>query len=60
MQVDLAVSTLSDMTKKNRAAVALGRRGGKARAKALTKARRSEIARLGGAASWKNRKKKIT
>jgi hypothetical protein len=41
---------------KNPAAVALGRRGGlkggKARAQSLTKARRSEIARLAAEARW--------
>ena len=57
MRERVPLSTLSDMTTKNRAAVLLGRRGGQARAKALTKAQRSEIARKGGAASWKTRKK---
>ncbi|HEY5743738.1 MAG TPA: hypothetical protein VIS99_14485 [Terrimicrobiaceae bacterium] len=42
---------------KNEAAVALGRlgglKGGKARAKALTKKQRSEIARLAAIARWK-------
>jgi len=42
---------------RNSAAVALGRlgglKGGKARAKALTKKQRSEIARLAAAARWK-------
>lgn len=44
---------------KNPAAVALGRlgasKGGKARAKALSKARRSAIARKGGLNRWKNK-----
>jgi hypothetical protein len=44
--------------KKNPAAVALGRagglKGGKARAKKLTAKRRSEIARQGGKARWRN------
>jgi hypothetical protein len=38
--------------KKNSAAVALGRRGGKARSKKLTAAKRSEVARMGAAARW--------
>jgi len=38
--------------KKNPAAVALGRRGGKARSKKLGKKQRKEIARLGGRARW--------
>ncbi len=41
------------MPKKNPAAVQLGRRGGKARSKALSKQKRREIARLGGLARWK-------
>jgi hypothetical protein len=41
---------------KNPAAVALGRKGGKARAKALTKAELSKIGKLAAAARWaKNR-----
>lgn len=39
--------------KKNPAAVSLGTRGGKARAKKLSKKRRKEIARLGGLKRWK-------
>jgi len=39
---------------KNKAAVALGRRGGSARAKALTKEERSAIARKAGKARWAN------
>jgi hypothetical protein len=35
------------------AAVALGRKGGSARAKALTPAKRREIARVAAAARWK-------
>ncbi len=38
------------MKKKNKHAAALGRIGGPARAKALTPARRREIARMGGIA----------
>jgi general stress protein YciG len=41
------------MPKKNPAAVQLGRRGGKARGKKLSKEKRKEIARLGGLARWK-------
>jgi hypothetical protein len=43
------------MAKKNPAAVALGRKGGKARAKALTKADRSEAARKAVQARWARR-----
>ncbi len=39
---------------KNAAAVALGRKGGKARAKATTKAQRTKIARQGAKARWRN------
>jgi general stress protein YciG len=39
--------------KKNSAAIALGRKGGKERAKRLTPERRSEIARQGGIARQK-------
>jgi len=41
------------MKKKLSAAVALGRRGGKARAKKLSKQERSEIARKGAQARWR-------
>lgn len=54
----LALGRLSDMTKKNRSAVALGRRGGKARAKALTKAERVASAKMAIAARWKGHVKK--
>ncbi len=37
---------------KNKAAVELGRKGGQARAKNLTKAKRSEIARKAAAKRW--------
>lgn len=40
---------------KNKAAAALGRKGGKARAKALTKAERSESARKAVRARWAKR-----
>jgi len=39
--------------KKNPAAVMLGKRGGKARAKKLSKRKRKEIAQQGGLARWK-------
>ena len=38
---------------KNKAAVELGRKGGQARAKKLSKKRRSEIAQRAAAARWK-------
>jgi len=41
------------MRKKLAAAVELGRRGGKARARKLSEARRQEIARNGGKARWR-------
>lgn len=37
----------------------MGKKGGLARAKKLTKERRIEIARLGGLSKAKNRKKKL-
>ena len=40
---------------KNKAAVALGRKGGKARAENLSKWRRTEIARKAAAARWKKK-----
>lgn len=43
---------------KNAAAVALGRKGGAARAKALGKAERVRIARKAAKALWKSRKTK--
>jgi hypothetical protein len=39
--------------KKNPAAVALGKRGGKARLKKLTPEKRSEVAKIAAAARWK-------
>lgn len=47
-----------DMTDdgKDAAAVSLGRRGGKARAKTLTAAQRAEIASAGAAARWKKKR----
>lgn len=44
---------------KNRAAAALGRLGGKARAEILTKEQRSESARRAAQARWARTKKKI-
>ena len=38
---------------KSKAAVELGRKGGRARAKSIKKARRVEIAKKGAAARWK-------
>jgi hypothetical protein len=49
----LAFSNIDRMTKKNRAAVSLGRRGGKARAKNLTAEQLSAIARKANAVRWK-------
>jgi len=43
---------LAAMTRKLSAAVALGRRGGKARAKKLNKAERTKIARKAAQARW--------
>lgn len=40
---------------KDAAAVSLGKRGGKARAKALTPKQRAEIAAAGAAARWKKK-----
>lgn len=39
---------------KNKAAVALGKKGGEARAKALTPGRRKQLAKKAAAARWKN------
>jgi hypothetical protein len=44
------------MTPKNAAAVALGKRGGKARAKNLTAEQRSESARVASEARWAKEK----
>ena len=60
MIVDMSTGQLPVIVKpakeKNAAAVALGRlgglKGGKARAKALTKTQREDIAKLGAAARW--------
>jgi hypothetical protein len=45
------------MTKKHSGAVQLGKLGGKARSKKLTKEQRKKIARLGGLARWKKAKR---
>jgi hypothetical protein len=45
------------MAKKNPAAVALGKKGGKARLKKLTPEQRTEIARKAGKAGGRGRKK---
>lgn len=47
------------MTPKNRAAVELGRRGGKARAQRLTAEERSEAARKAVEARWAKQKERI-
>lgn len=46
------------MPKKHPGAVQLGKLGGKARNKKLSKQQRKEIARLGGLARWKKTKRK--
>jgi hypothetical protein len=54
----IATGEMDDLTTddgKNAAAVALGRMGGKARAEALGKRKRSEIAKAAAAARWKAR-----
>jgi hypothetical protein len=55
----IATGDLADVTTdegKNAAAVALGRMGGKARAAALTRRKRTEIARKGAVIRWGKRK----
>lgn len=47
---------LRGMRKKHRGAMQLGKLGGKARSKKLSKKQRHEIARLGGLARWKKAK----
>jgi hypothetical protein len=52
----IAVGELEDVITdegKNAAAVALGRKGGRARAKSITAKRRSEIARKGARTRWR-------
>jgi hypothetical protein len=48
---------MSEMARKNPAAVALGRRGGQARAKNLTSEQRKEAARKAVQARWAKAKK---
>lgn len=61
--VDLSVGeaddskNLPDDTGKDPAAVALGKKGGKARAQSLGKARRIAIARKAAKTRWENKKK---
>jgi len=52
--VDIATGQVQDAAedKRNPAAVEMGRKGGAARATALTKKRRSEIARKAAAKRW--------
>lgn len=52
---DIATGQVQDAVedKRDPAAVALGQRGGKARADSLTKKRRAEIARRAAKARWK-------
>lgn len=61
--VDLSVGEADDSTNmpdesgKDPAAVALGKKGGAARAASLSKARRSEIATKAAATRWKQKRK---
>ena len=58
MIAKIATGEIEDVTTedgKNAAAVALGRMGGKARAAAMSKKRRKEIARQAAESRWKNR-----
>jgi hypothetical protein len=58
MFAKIATGEIEDATTndgKNAAAVALGKRGGEARAAALGKRKRAEIARKAAAARWKSR-----
>jgi hypothetical protein len=56
---DIATGQVEDKTedKRNQAAVGLGSKGGKARAKNLTKEQRAEIARKGATARWARSKR---
>lgn len=53
--MDIATGELENDSR-NPAAVALGSMGGKARAKALTKKKRTEIAKKGAAKRWASKK----
>ena len=59
MVAKIATGEVKDSTKtddgKNMAAVELGRKGGRARAKKLTKEQRREIARKAAAARWQKK-----
>lgn len=52
---DIATGQIEDAPGKDEAAVALGRKGGKARAAAMTPERRAEIARKAAAKRWSKR-----
>jgi hypothetical protein len=54
---DIATGQVQDTAEDHRdpAAVALGQRGGKARAESLSKKRRGEIAKKAAKARWKSR-----
>lgn len=56
----IAIGEVEETTEdgRNAAAVALGRRGGIARAQALSRAKRSEIARAGGLAKAKKSRRR--
>jgi hypothetical protein len=53
MVTKIATGELDDTVSTTKAAAALGKKGGKARAARLTPVQRSEIARLGAEARWK-------
>ncbi len=59
MVAKIATGEIEDSTEtddgKNKAAVELGRMGGQARAKKLSKKRRAEIARAAAESRWKRR-----
>ncbi len=53
MVARIATGEIEDTVSTTEAAVALGRRGGKARAASLTPKQRTEIAKAAAAARWK-------
>lgn len=53
--VDIASGEKEDAPAKDEAAVALGRKGGKARAEKLSEEKRKEIARKAAAKRWERR-----
>lgn len=53
MIAKIATGEIEDGTPETKAAAALGKRGGKARAASLTPQQRSEIARVAAEARWK-------